>query len=181
MLVGALRSADDTETIGQEERLRPCGSSRPFSTDETVELNIRLPRPPFCPPIDSLSSASITLDNKPLLRFAFSVIVATVRNGLLYFSASELQSKRILDPLEASQTCISLYGCTRDCSTCFQAPIARRKDTEAGVKLLARFEYSSALGFQARSLESGCDSISAILRCFVIGDDSTEAVRLRFL
>lgn len=179
MLVGALRSADDTETMGQEARLRPCGSSRPFSIDETVELNIRLPGPAFCPSVESLSSASITLDSKPLLRFAFSVIVATVRNGLLFFSVAELQSNRIFDPLEPSPTCISLYGCTRECSTCFQAPTASRKETEAGVKLLARFEYSSALGFQPTSLESGCDSISAVLRCLVKGDDFNAAINAR--
>lgn len=181
MLIGALCPADDTETTGQEERLTPRGSSRPFSIDETVELNIRLPGPAFCPSVESLSSASITLDSKPLLRFAFSVIVATVRSGLLFLSVAELQSNRIFDPLEPSQTCISLYGCTRECSTCFQAPTASRKESEAGVKLLARFEYSSALGFQPKSLESGCDSISAVLRCLVKGDDSTETVRSAFL
>lgn len=177
MLVGESGSLDDSETTGQDDRFRPPRSSRPFSIDETVELNIRL-RPAVLSSPGSFSSASITRDNRPLLKFAFSVMVATVRNGLLYLCASELQSNRILDPLEPSQTCISLYACTRDCSTSFQAPIESRKEIEAGVKLLARFEYSSDFGAQARTLDSGCDSINAILRSLVTGDDSTGGQNL---
>jgi hypothetical protein len=47
-----------------------------------------------------------------------------------------------------------------------------RNAIEEGVRLLARFEYSSASGFQSNSLDRGCDSTRAILRCLVTGDDS---------
>ena len=172
-LLGVL---EERERMGQEERLGPFGwSSWPWVMDETVVLNIRLDGlgSCCCPALVGLAlSSSMILDKRPLLRFAFSVMVATVRRGLLYFSASELQSKRILDPLAPSHTCISLYGWTRDCATCCQAPMPSRNAIEEGVRLLARFEYSPAFGFQSNRLERGCDSTSAILRCLVIGDDS---------
>lgn len=167
-------SLDDNVTTGQEDRFRPSGSSKPFSIEETVELNINVPFLSLFCSFEAIFSTCSIWDSKPLLKLEFSVMVATVRKGLLYLCASELQSKRIFESFEPSQTCISLYACTRDRSTFFQAPTVSRKDTEEGVKLLARFEYWSDPGSQAKTLESGCDSISAVLRCSVTGDDSED-------
>lgn len=180
---GWLGVLEERERMGQDDRLGPFGwSSWPWVMDETVVLNIRLDGSGWsgwsgwsCCLVSVAElalSSSMILDSRPLLRFAFSVMVATVRIGLLYFSPSELQSKLILDPLDPSHTCISLYGWTRDCVTCCQAPMASRNAIEDEVRLLARFEYSSATGLQSNTLERGCDSTSAILRCLVTGDDS---------
>ncbi|KAG9796011.1 hypothetical protein KCU88_g348, partial [Aureobasidium melanogenum] len=107
---------------------------------------------------DSASSSKIR-SSKPLVKLAFSTMVATVCGGALYRRASARQSNWMAASLAASQTCISSYGWIRVWSTCRHDPVCWRNETDDGVRLLARSWVS----------------INAVLRWDVIGDDSVGA------
>ena len=66
---------DESETTGQDDRLKPSGSSSPFSIEETVVLEKRGVGP-------SRPSSDIRVSS-PRVRFEFSVMVAILRRGAL--------------------------------------------------------------------------------------------------
>ena len=101
MRVGGVEAAGSvglTERTGQAERSGPSGwRSEPFSMEATVELEKR----------ERFSSPDSAMRRRRArTRFAFSVIVATVRissNG----EVSMDQSNDIRDPVWPSHTCMS--------------------------------------------------------------------------
>lgn len=83
MLVGGDEdSFGDRDSVGQVERFKPSGSSLPFSIAETLVFENNEDSP----------SSSAMRPRSPLVRLAFSTMVATVCGGALYCRASRFQS-----------------------------------------------------------------------------------------
>ena len=84
--------------------------------------------------------------------------------------------KEIFDPVTPSHTSISSYGCTREESTCCQAPILFRNATDDGVRLLTWLEKFSESRFQLLALVISWLSTRATLSLEVIGEDPKDYI-----
>ena len=90
---------DDNDRTGHKDKFRPSGLSWPLSIEATVVLENR-----------QLSLPLLSSDmraSSPRVKFEFSVMVATLRRGALYRSASACQSNWMRASFAPSQTCIS--------------------------------------------------------------------------
>lgn len=87
-------------------------------------------------------------ETKPLVRLAFSVIVA------MAWSSDGASNVIFEFDKHPSQTCILWYGAVRETSRCEDAPIADKKELDSGVSEDTLLVKPSAEGDQERVAES---------------------------
>ena len=109
------------------------------------------------------------VESRARTMFGFSVMVAM---GPGEGEGASFQAKLRREEVKASQTCMWWYGEVRDSSMFSHAPIRERKETEEGLRELARLEYWFEGGCHEAAGVRSWASIRASLRVEAMGEDA---------